>query len=168
LTSNGIDRRTVLTGVAAAAAGATLAACGGGTETAASSATTAAATTKATAIGLPAPASSSEAATSGSVSNGAAAANSLGQTADIKVGSGAIFKEANVVVTQPTADDFKAFSAVCTHQGCTVGSVEGNAIVCPCHGSRFSIADGSVVQGPATEPLAAAKVTVTGGSINLG
>jgi Rieske Fe-S protein len=70
-----------------------------------------------------------------------------------------------VVVTQPTAGSFKAFTAVCTHQGCTVGSVSGGAIHCPCHGSAFSIKDGSVVNGPATQPLAAVSIKVEGTSI---
>ena len=54
-----------------------------------------------------------------------------------------------LVVTQPTEGEFKGFTAVCTHQGCTVGRVEDGEIRCPCHGSRFSAEDGSVVGGPA-------------------
>jgi Rieske Fe-S protein len=164
----GIDRRTVLSGAAALATGATLAACGSETTSAVSSvaASSAAATTKATAIGSMPPASAAD--SSGSASNGAAAENALGQTADIAVGGGMIYAAANVVVTQPTADTFKAFSASCTHQGCTVGSIEGDAIICPCHNSKFSITDGSVLQGPATAPLPEQKVTVTGGAIKLG
>jgi Rieske Fe-S protein len=69
------------------------------------------------------------------------------------------------VVTQPTAGSFKAFTAVCTHQGCTVGTVAGGTIDCPCHGSKFSIKDGSVVNGPATSPLAAITIKVEGTSV---
>jgi len=73
--------------------------------------------------------------------------------ADIPVGSGVIRAADKVVVTQATAGQYKAFSAVCQHQGCIVGSIEGKVIVCPCHGSGYSIVDGSVVNGPTTKPL---------------
>ncbi|MFJ3585417.1 Rieske (2Fe-2S) protein [Streptomyces sp. NPDC090127] len=86
---------------------------------------------------------------------------------DVPVGGGTIFKEEKVVVTQPTAGDFKAFSAVCTHQGCIVGKVENGTIDCLCHGSKFKITDGSVVVGPATRPLPAEEITVSGDSITL-
>jgi Rieske Fe-S protein len=67
-----------------------------------------------------------------------------------------------VVVTQATAGQYKAFSAVCQHQGCTVGSIEGKNIVCPCHGSAYSIVDGSVVKGPTTKPLIPKSSTTEG------
>jgi Rieske Fe-S protein len=72
-----------------------------------------------------------------------------------------------VVVTQPAAGEFKAFSATCTHQGCAVKSVSEGVINCPCHNSNFSITDGSVQSGPAREPLPAVQITVSGDSIRL-
>lgn len=89
----------------------------------------------------------------------------LANTADVPVGSGVILEDAKVVVTQPTEGEFKGFSAVCTHKGCTVGSIKENTINCPCHGSSFKISDGSVVTGPATRPLDKINVKVDGGSI---
>jgi Rieske Fe-S protein len=87
-------------------------------------------------------------------------------TADIPVGGGKIFDAQKVVVTQPSAGQFKAFSAICTHQGCTVGAV-GTTIDCPCHGSKYSITDGSVVHGPATAPLPPYPVTVSGSELTV-
>ena len=83
----------------------------------------------------------------------------------IPVGGGVILDEANFVVTQPTEGEFKAFNKMCTHQGCPVSAIEGAEIVCHCHGARFSIADGSVLNGPATKPLKAAKAVVQGADV---
>ena len=89
----------------------------------------------------------------------------LASTADIPVGGGKILADKKIVITQPQAGSFEAFTAVCTHQGCIVGTVSGGTINCPCHGSKFSIANGSVVNGPATSPLAPVSVKVQGTSI---
>ncbi|NBH03113.1 Rieske (2Fe-2S) protein, partial [Amycolatopsis sp. SID8362] len=97
----------------------------------------------------------------------AAGGTELGAAADIPVGGGKVFADRQVVVTQPVAGTFAAFSAVCTHQGCTVDTVADGTINCPCHGSKFKIADGSVANGPASQPLAKKAVTVTGGKITL-
>ncbi|QFQ96258.1 Rieske (2Fe-2S) protein [Streptomyces phaeolivaceus] len=95
------------------------------------------------------------------------AGEELTTTADIPVGGGKIFKEEKVVVTQPAEGDFKAFSAVCTHQGCIVSGIADETIDCACHGSKFKITDGAVVQGPATKPLPAEEIKVSGNSIRL-
>jgi Rieske Fe-S protein len=71
------------------------------------------------------------------------------------------------VVTQPTSGQFKAFSAVCTHQGCIVAKVESGSIVCTCHQSHFSITDGSVQSGPAPSALPSKTVTVNGTSLSV-
>lgn len=91
----------------------------------------------------------------------------LGPTSAIPVGGGKIFDAQDVVVTQPTDGSFKAFTATCTHQGCTVGTVANGLITCPCHGSQYSIVDGSVVRGPAPSPLAELAITVANGEITL-
>ncbi|MGH3900959.1 MAG: Rieske (2Fe-2S) protein [Pseudonocardiaceae bacterium] len=95
------------------------------------------------------------------------AGESLASTADIPVGGGAVFADEEVVVTQPTPGAFKAFSAICTHTGCTVNKVASGTINCPCHGSKYAIADGSVVNGPASRPLAEREITVSGDAIQL-
>jgi Rieske Fe-S protein len=89
----------------------------------------------------------------------------LAQVSDIPVGGGKILADAQVVVTQPTAGSFACFSAVCTHQGCLVAEVAGGTINCPCHGSRFNVADGSVAGGPAPRPLPSVAFTVDGDAI---
>ncbi|MFF5424822.1 MULTISPECIES: Rieske (2Fe-2S) protein [unclassified Streptomyces] len=91
----------------------------------------------------------------------------LARTSEIPVGGGKVVADRKVVVTQPAAGEFKAFSAVCTHQGCLVDKVVDGSVRCPCHGSRFRIADGSVAAGPATRPLPEERVTVSGGTIIL-
>lgn len=98
---------------------------------------------------------------------GGGAGGALANTSDIPVGGGKVFKDDKVVVTQPTSGEFRAFSAVCTHRGCTVGSVSGGTINCPCHGSKFSATDGAVQNGPATKALAAKSVKVEGNKIVL-
>ena len=80
-------------------------------------------------------------------SGAASAASDAIAKADIPVGGGKVFDALKVVVTQPTAGDFKAFSAICTHQGCTVNGVSNGVITCPCHGSTFDIATGAVDAG---------------------
>lgn len=91
----------------------------------------------------------------------------LAKASDIPVGGGRVFKDQKVVVTQPKANEFKAFSATCTHQGCLVNEVAAGTINCPCHQSKFKIEDGSVAGGPATSPLEERTVSVEGGSIKI-
>ncbi|MFK0044190.1 Rieske (2Fe-2S) protein [Streptomyces sp. NPDC090741] len=151
-------RRTVLAAGAATLAGTVLSGCGsdGGTEAAADNAA-------GTAPGDVQAQPSAGAAAGGAGGGGQA----LAQTSDIPVGGGKVFKDQKVVVTQPMAGQFKAFSATCTHQGCSVATVKDGNIVCPCHQSLFKISDGTVAGGPATRPLAAAKIAVEGDKISL-
>ncbi|MEU6230253.1 Rieske (2Fe-2S) protein [Streptomyces sp. NPDC047042] len=104
---------------------------------------------------------------SSSSSSAGSPGQELATTADIPVGGGTIFKDEQVVVTQPKEGEFKAFTSICTHQRCPVANVEGGTINCTCHGSKFNITDGSVAHPPATRPLAEKKITVAGNSIRL-
>ncbi|MEU9183618.1 Rieske (2Fe-2S) protein [Streptomyces sp. NPDC048484] len=135
-------RRTLLAGLGAAGIAAALTACGGSDDKSAGS-------------------------DSSDASSGAAGGAELAKTADIPEGGGKVFADQSVVVTQPTAGEFKAFSTVCPHQKQRVNSVENGIITCPAHGSQFSVTDGGVKKGPATSGLTAAKITVTGDSITL-
>jgi Rieske Fe-S protein len=97
----------------------------------------------------------------------------IAATGDVAVGGGLVLEDYNVVVTQPAEGDFRAFSATCTHQGCLVSEVSDGTIDCLCHGSKFSIEDGSVVQAAqglsADEqaPLPQAGIVVNGDAIEL-
>lgn len=97
-----------------------------------------------------------------------AAGTTLLSLADVPVGSGVVLEVqgASVVVVQPEQGTAKAFSGVCTHQGCVV-QIGRQDITCPCHGSEFSFDDGSVVRGPAERPLPPVPVTVVDGDVVL-
>ncbi|MER6290181.1 Rieske (2Fe-2S) protein [Streptomyces sviceus] len=142
-------RRTIVAAVGAAGLAVTLTACGSDDGSSDSSSKTQAG------------ANASSSASSGS------GGTALAKTSDIPEGGGKIFKDQGVVVTQPTAGTYKAFSDKCTHQGCAVAAIANGVIVCPCHKSEFSLADGSVKKGPATEALPAQQITVSGDSITL-
>jgi len=96
---------------------------------------------------------------------GGGGGQALTTTSKVPVGGGEVLTDQKIVVTQPKAGTFAAFTAVCTHLGCLVDSVSGGTINCPCHGSKFSITNGSVVNGPATSPLAAVSIKVQGKNI---
>jgi Rieske Fe-S protein len=147
-TDNPARRRTVLRGTAlAGAAGAGL-------------------------TGLTACGSSSGGSSSGGSSGGSAAgpakAVDLGAAGDVPVGGATLYREQKVLVSQPAKGTFKAFSAVCTHQGCVLDAVDGTTASCPCHGSQFNATTGAVVQGPAAEPLPPVPVKVSGGTLTAG
>ena len=110
----------------------------------------------ATGVGIAAPGCSAP------TDNAAKATTITIPAASIPVGGGRILDEARYVVTQPEAGVYKAFSKSCTHQGCPVTEIAGTDLVCHCHGARFSIADGSVINGPAVKPLPEVEVTVEG------
>jgi Rieske Fe-S protein len=96
------------------------------------------------------------------------AATALAATSQVPDGGGKIIDAERIVITQPRSGSFKAFSAICTHEGCFVNSISNGTINCPCHGSEFSIKDGSVVKGPATRPLPTIAIKVEGTSIFQG
>ncbi len=152
-----VTRRHALSAAALAGVGAAVAACSSGTGTTAG---TAAGTT---ADGKPA--AGGEAAGAGEANK--APAGTLAKKADIPVGGGVIVSAEKVVVVQPEAGTFKAYSAICTHEGCPVKRVRDGVIVCPCHNSSFAIADGSPKSGPAKKALAEVAISSEGDTITL-
>ncbi|MET9623859.1 MULTISPECIES: Rieske (2Fe-2S) protein [unclassified Streptomyces] len=143
-----VARRTVVSAAGGMGVVAVLTACGGGTDD------------KAGGSG----------GTTGAADGGAGGAGGgpIAKTADIPVGGGKVFADQGVVITQPTAGEFKAFSSKCTHQGCAVSGVSDGVISCPCHQSLFDASDGSVKGGPAPSPLPPAPIKVEGDSITHG
>jgi Rieske Fe-S protein len=136
---SGTNRRVVIAGVGAAGVAVALTACG-----------------------------SSSSSSGGSTNSGSTGgASQTIKTTDIPVGGGKIYDQLNVVVTQPASGQYKAFSTVCTHAGCQVSAVKDGTIDCPCHGSKFSVTDGSVTTGPAASPLPAKTVSVSGDTITV-
>ena len=151
--AQGVPPRRQVLGVALAATGA---ACAGCSSSGSSGSSTPAAT-------APQPPASSP--TTGGSAGSSAPAQPLAATSAVPVGGGTVLTDQQIVLTQPTAGVFKAFTAVCTHAGCTVSKVENGTIDCPCHGSRYSVTDGAVVNGPAQNPLAPIAITVSGGQV---
>jgi Rieske Fe-S protein len=153
-----ISRRRALAGVATAGVAVpVLAACGDdGSDTSSSSTDTSSARTD-----------TSAANPDTSAANPDTSAGDGIPTSDVPVGGGVI--EDDVVITQPTKGDFRAFSAACTHQGCLVAEVSDGFIICPCHGSHFAIDTGEPTSDSlATAPLGAVDITVTRNQITVG
>lgn len=146
------NRRTVLRGAAVAGLGVPfLAACGSDASTAGDSSSSSTPGTK----------KSSASAGSGDASS------ALASTSEVPEGGGLILAGEGVVITQPSSGTFEGFSSTCTHAGCPLDNVSDGTINCICHGSRFSIEDGSVVNGPASTPLPKKPLVVKGSEISL-
>lgn len=95
----------------------------------------------------------------------------LAKTSDVPVGGGLVLSDQQLIITQPKAGTFKAFSNICTHRQCPITTIQGDEMVCGCHGSQFSISDGRNTVGPGGEPagstanLATVDIKVAGTSI---
>jgi Rieske Fe-S protein len=99
-----------------------------------------------------------------------AAGTPLVALADVPVGQAKAAKApdgSDVIVARTSESAAAAFSAVCTHQGCTVAP-KGADLVCPCHGSIFNALTGEVKQGPAKKPLPSVPVKVENGKVVTG
>ena len=95
-------------------------------------------------------------------------ARPLARLDQLPAGGGLVLTDRRVVLTRDAAGTVRAFSATCTHQGCTVSDVRDGRIDCPCHGSRFDAATGAVVQGPATRALRPVPVVVRDAQVYAG
>lgn len=116
--TSGPSRRGVVAAVGAAGLAVALTACGSQDEASDSS-------------------TEQGAATGGGATNEGAGGAALAKTSDIPEGSGKIFKDEQVVVSQPAAGDYKAFSTRCTHRNCPMVDLKDDIISCTCHGSKI-------------------------------
>ncbi len=92
----------------------------------------------------------------------------LGTVDEIPVGTGKkvmVDESLTILVTHPKQDQFRAFSATCTHSGCIVSGVQDGQIACGCHGARFNTDSGEPEQGPARSPLGKITVEVRGNEL---
>ncbi|WP_372406827.1 Rieske (2Fe-2S) protein [Streptomyces luteireticuli] len=92
----------------------------------------------------------------------------LGPASEVPVGGAKLYREERLLVAQPVKGQFKAFSAECTHAGCVLATVDAGVAACGCHGSRFDVKTGKVLQGPAGDPLPAVPVRAKGGRLVAG
>jgi Rieske Fe-S protein len=151
--SGGVSRRPVLLGGVAAVSVAALAGCASDDETP---------TTTAGGAG-----SSSGGAAPSPASSGAGGGDALAKVSAVPVGGAVAAKGADgkpIIVAQPTQGQIVAFSAICTHKGCTVAPA-GKELKCPCHGSTYEAATGKNIGGPAPSPLPSVPVTVSGDDV---
>jgi len=144
------SRRIVFHGLTALGVAAVLAGCGGDDGDSGAGATTPTET---------------DTPTGGKSSGGTPTPTVLAETSEIPVGGGLILTDERIVITQPTDGEFKAFSAICKHQGFTVTSVEDEEIRCNHHGSVYDFESGDNIGGPAPAPLDPIAITVKGGKI---
>lgn len=98
-----------------------------------------------------------------------ASGEEITKSARVPVGGGVKVnsKRGEIMVVQPTAGSFAAFSVICNHAGCAVSRATASAIICTCHGSEFSTTNGSVIQGPATQGLMRYDIVERDGAIFL-
>jgi cytochrome b6-f complex iron-sulfur subunit len=152
-THGGVSRRKLLVAGAGTALAATaVAACGGSSGSAPSATSSSGASGESPSGDAPSPSGGPQA---------------LAKVADVPVGGAVSATGADgkpVIVSQPAAGTVVAFSAICTHQGCTVAPA-GKILQCPCHGSTYDLATGKNTGGPAPSPLARVPVKVKGGKV---
>jgi thiosulfate dehydrogenase [quinone] large subunit len=111
-------------------------------------------------------------ATPASKKPGTAQGTAIGNTSAVPVGQAGRFIDpktgGQAWLVRPASNQFVAFSATCTHAGCTVGFDAGTMeFVCPCHGGSFSARTGQVLGGPPPSPLPSIPVHIVNGTIRV-
>ena len=116
---------------------------------------------------------SAAAAAAGKVATVASGSTTITSAAAVDAAGGIEFKDPSTgnaaYVVQTGAGQYAAFSAICTHAGCTVAFVKKTSqFQCPCHGGRYDAKTGKVLSGPPPAPLPSIAVKNVGGQIQLG
>ncbi|HEY5185352.1 MAG TPA: Rieske 2Fe-2S domain-containing protein [Actinomycetes bacterium] len=166
-----VDRRTLIrTGAVAGVVGGVTVLAGGATAWVRQGSADDPGTTPAAASPSTAASSSASAAAAGPPSTPAPSAAPgvvIMPMSSVPVGSAQPFTDPQTggpaYLLQPKAGVFRAYSAVCTHQGCTV-SPDSNGFACPCHGAMYD-SSGNVISGPAPQPLQSISVVVVDGQV---
>jgi len=94
----------------------------------------------------------------------------VGAVKDFPLGTGKNFKFGSMpaLLTHTKDGEFHAFSAICTHLGCTVQFRDDmQKIWCACHGGCYDAATGKNISGPPPKPLKPLKVTVAGDKVTV-
>jgi len=156
-----ITRRTLLAAGATGAGAVVLAACGGSSGSDGSASTDAAAATTSAAGSSAVAAASSAAGSSATTADGLVALSTVPVGGAVSV---SLPGDNPGIVARPTSATAVCFSAICTHQGCTVKPA-GKTLNCPCHGSTYDALTGKVLSGPAPSPLPSVAVTVDKGQV---
>ncbi len=77
-----------------------------------------------------------------------------------------LIPEAKTFVINLGNDNYRAFTSVCTHEGCDVDSFSSGRIRCPCHGSQYDVS-GNVVVGPAPSALRRFTTSLNGTTLQI-
>ena len=101
----------------------------------------------------------------GNEGGSAGSGSALAAVDEIPSGGGLVLDDAKVVLTKADDGTVRAYSSICTHQGCPVSEVADGRISCPCHGSQFEADTGEVAEGPASRALPAVAVAVRDGEV---
>jgi 3-phenylpropionate/trans-cinnamate dioxygenase ferredoxin component len=94
----------------------------------------------------------------------------LASVSSIAEGRVAAFKaEDREIAVANVGGAYYAFNDICTHRRCSLadGELDGTILTCICHGSRFDVATGEVVRGPAQRALEVYPVTIESDELRI-
>ncbi|MBA3389866.1 MAG: Rieske (2Fe-2S) protein, partial [Rubrobacter sp.] len=125
-----------------------ISACGGGSGSSGSASSTAA-SSSASSSESPSSDASSSSASDTATQEASGGEQAIARASEVAPGSATKFEDSGnpAILVHLDSGDFAAYSAICTHQQCTV-AYRGGQLACPCHGSIFDAANGEVVNPP--------------------
>lgn len=144
-----------------------ISACGGGSGSSGSASSTASSSDSASGSESTSSDASSSSASDTATQEASGGGRAIARASEVAPGSATKFKDSGTpaLLVHLDSGEFAAYSAICTHQQCTV-AYRGGQLACPCHGSIYDPANGAqVVSGPAPRPLPEIPVEVRGGEV---